>query len=172
MISTVHRGFEKNKLIMSSRKQKLMLLYISVLVPILSEWINDEDLCFLYSAMCSQGLRNHFLRVLKQCSIVNTDIERCGSLFNSFKSWLLLRSIGLKTYSTEWKVDLEELKVLFKNKHIVHLQVHNVNQLDFLNVLSMSVESVTVKDKHWTTESVATIPIVCLMLFNPTTVHC
>lgn len=38
----------------------LLSLYQSLLVPVLSEWINDKDLCYLDTSVCNHDLTRHY----------------------------------------------------------------------------------------------------------------
>ncbi len=116
-----------------------------MLVPILSEWINDEDLCYLDTAVCCHKLRNSLVRMMEHCSIITTDMARCDSDFMSFKCWLLLRGLGLKKYRIDWKVSPDEAKLLFKSKRLMYLEGGRCNDLvDFIARIPIKSDRVSV----------------------------
>lgn len=84
-------------------------LYLNVLVPILTEWIYDEDLCCLDTAMCSHGLRSLLLKVLERCSIHNADVKRREQQFYDFVWWLLARKMGLARFNNDWDITAWEI---------------------------------------------------------------
>lgn len=113
----------------------LSVLYVSVLVPILSEWISDEDLCYLDTAVCSRSVRTNFLKLMEKCIIINTDLDRWGTVFHDFKSWMLLRGLGLKKYNVDRAVSTDELQLLFRNNHLLQLKCYS-NCSTLVNLLT------------------------------------
>lgn len=143
---------------MSQPTHHLLSLFVSILVPILSEWINDEDLCYLDTAVCSKKTRNNFLRVLEQCSIENTDMNRISDGFKVIKDWMLLRRVGLKKYSIDWKVPADELKLLFKSKRLIHVISKSCGELyRFLNVIAITADRIVVTDPICTVDELKTL---------------
>lgn len=115
----------------------LLTLYVPILAPILSEWISDEDLCYLDTAVCSHQLRSYLLRVMKQCNIINTDTDN----FDKIKTWVTKRRLGVR------KCDVEELKAgalsIFKNKHLQFLSSGDGKKLiKFLTKTKVTADAV------------------------------
>lgn len=95
----------------------LLDLYQTVLVPILSEWVNDRAVCSLDTAVCNRALRPHFLQVLCRCTIIHLSVssdyeKRCG--------WMIARSLKLSNFIFGKSDDLEplaNLRRLFGQSH-------------------------------------------------------
>lgn len=133
----------------------LLSLYFSVLIPILSEWIEDEDLCYLDMAVCSQKCRDNFLKALQYCTILNTDIS-CYS--KNFRSWMRQRGLGLKRLSSEWDIHWEEIESLFKSKQLSYIECQDAATLHaFLTSTGTTAENLKINscDDYEVEESIA-----------------
>lgn len=87
----------------------LLALFESILVPILSEWVSDEDLCYLDTAYCNSSFRNMFLKLLSKCkisSIIELRKERSERV-----EWIVLRGLTLKSVNLFGKPNFSGLKL-------------------------------------------------------------
>lgn len=66
-------------------------LYHPILIPILSEWIDVIDLCYLDTAMCNSEQRNYLTTAMMKCTLINM-----GQYIDRFSLyWIKLREMGL-----------------------------------------------------------------------------
>lgn len=72
----------------------LVLLYPTIVVPILSEWVQIDDLYCLDSAVCNHDSRDGFLRTLEKCT---TKLDEKYLYYrHEFYKWIALRGLSLK----------------------------------------------------------------------------
>lgn len=69
----------------------LLLLFPSILVPILSEWVKMDDLCFLDTALSSHDFRTMFLKYL---TIGYFDESCCYG--QDQRNWITIRGMKIK----------------------------------------------------------------------------
>lgn len=135
----------------------LLQLYPIILIPILSEWISDEDLCCLDTAVCNKRERKVFLANVKKCNLVN-DPEHTTRTFDDYLHWIVLRSIGLKcisirTIMTDRQVQLLQL-VLQRTKHLYYLNIHGWSHLEVIEICQRGVSVDVVTTFHQFSEGI------------------
>lgn len=133
-------------------QQQLLSLYISVLIPLLSDWINDEDLCCLDTAVCCKELRNYFLRVLTQCNISNHDWRYDPEDDKlAFYHWAVIRGLALKSFFISEEDTSDDRNFLRRFKHMPFLESDCGKALfQFVSKNKVSLDRVSVDDLNWT----------------------
>lgn len=124
---------------MSVRPESLLSINQAVLVSFLTDWINDEDLCYLDSAVCSTQLRRTFLVALRKCTIVHVNLERINRLEKY--EWITQRGMRLKSVC----LTTFELKpgkyLLCITQHLKYLEAPAIMDLvHFIKLRSLKVE--------------------------------
>lgn len=109
----------------------ILLLYDSILAPVLVEWIGDVDLCLLDTAICNRLLRNKFLDIVSKCKIVNTSVVKSNE--EEYHEWIVMRNMGLKRFNFG---NMEDSNVSVAVRHILkrtilldHVQVSSAKLL-------------------------------------------
>lgn len=167
MLESKNLSYFKQKVLKMSKlhENHLLLLFASVLAPILSEWISDEDLCCLDTSVCSENLRPCFLRILERCNIVNTPLTGRDKIFDIFKSWLLLRGLGLKKYCVDNRN--AHCEQLFKNKHVYKVLCSSYNELSCFLSMSVTFDHLVVNcSSWWNTEDLALVGVHITEIIN------
>lgn len=98
----------------------LFILYNNILATILSEWISEEDMCYLDCACCNSVTRNMFLDVVAKCSMNSVlpifDIKKDERI-----EWLSMRRVKVKRLELYGSPDLRYLKL---TSHLDSLVIH------------------------------------------------
>lgn len=120
----------------------LLLLCKSILVSILSEWISDEDVCYLDCAYCRYDSRDLFLSILTNCK-VNTVLQM-RSKPNEIEraEWIINRGMIVKRLVIFGKQDLQGIRLA---EHLDYLDVHlDPDSLECIEAISISVNTLKV----------------------------
>lgn len=115
----------------------ILSLYHSIVRPIFDEWIGDDDLCCMDSAVCNQELRNNFLCTLTQCNIGYDNIT------GQYLQWVILRgiSLGKVCLNDSWLSLFPQLqRCVPRNKRLRYLKAPATPNLRRLLEMIWSVE--------------------------------
>lgn len=129
----------------------LLQIYPIVLVPILSEWINDEDLCCVDTAVCNQELRNSFLSVVAKCNLINLNILH--SKEGNRNDWCRLRHIKRKKFLCNYS-NVDEIIDMTGTGHLLYLRIE-----DHEVMASKLLQSITA-DVHLRCPTIATMKLI------------
>lgn len=122
----------------------VLLLYHSVLIPILSEWISAEDLCCLDTAVVNSALRPKFLVIMAKCFIINCEFSMNNG--DEFYEWILSRGLSLKKIGLDTTLTKLQSEVLSKNRRFTCLEIRDsVEVIRTLSALNLSVDKLVLE---------------------------
>lgn len=121
----------------------LLSLYHSILVGVLSDWIEDEDLCALDTAVLNHSRRNELLMILSKCYVVNTNLY--ATYYDERFEWMLLRNVKLKQVRlTDRKALSSTLLQLLRNSCHLHYVETSTFELQCVKECITSIKTVKV----------------------------
>lgn len=117
----------------------LISLFLSILVPILSEWIDAIDVCYLDSAVCNQEQRYFFLKALSVCQLSNQQSPKSAS---KFLDWIVLRDCGLKTLELTNEMLNTQLTLLAGGRRLSRMLFYGIEVDRSIRVIDLYGRSV------------------------------
>ena len=119
----------------------LLTLYQSILIPIIEDWITDEDLCCLDVSVGDRSQRNYFLSVLAKCNLTTIDNGGDRYRFSDWMKWMVLRGIHTKGICVSLR-NLNSIEpILLKNSCLKVLRAEVNDSSDILSATKNGVET-------------------------------